>query len=316
MDVLSVVVGSAHLACAVVLSARPAPAVQDLLRNDGPAADGSAAQDRVAEGWRHLAAFFREGARHLPEAIAAFREAERAQRAAGGGEEFVNTLLGLSLALRLVRDPDDGRHAVVLAQEMVNIVRRHRGDAEALPYRATLEAAYRDLADVEERDAALRAAEQGIEACDRTLALARRLHEAAAVPASHATKAALLPPARNARGLVGGPRRGRDAQRLFAAALEGWPERDVEGGAAVLCDFAEALADARRGVPRGAVRARRGGGVAPTRNRYLLARARRAEAHAALAADRPDALDLITAAATEFRALGCEWDARQVEALV
>ena len=164
---------------------------------NGPAADGSAAQDRVAEGWRHLTAFFREGARHLPEAIAAFREAERAQRAAGGGEELVNTLLGLSLALRLVRDPDDGRHAVVLAQEMVNIVRRHRGDAEALSYRATLEAAYRDLADVEVRDAALRAVEEGIEACDRTLALARRLHEPAAVPASQATKAALLPGAQS-----------------------------------------------------------------------------------------------------------------------
>ncbi len=283
---------------------------------NGPAADGSAAQDRVAEGWRHLTAFFREGARHLPEAIAAFREAERAQRAAGGGEELVNTLLGLSLALRLERDPDDGRHAVVLAQEMVNIVRRHRGDAEALSYRATLEAAYRDLADVEERDAALRAVEEGIEACDRTLALARRLHEPAAVPASQATKAALLPRRAKLGDSSGGPRRGRDALRLFAAALEGWPARDVEGRAAVLCDFAEVLADAGEAsraerFARDAVEALR-----PTTNRYLLARARRAEAHAALAADRPDALDLITAAATEFRALGCEWDARQVEALV
>jgi hypothetical protein len=53
-----------------------------------------------------------------------------------------------------------------------------------------------------------------------------------------------------------------------------------------------------------------------TSNRYLSARALRAEARAALAADSPDALDLIAAAAAEYRALGCEWDARQVEALV
>jgi len=283
---------------------------------DGPAVDGAAARDRVADGWRHLAAFFRHDARELPDAIAAFREAERAQRAAGGGEELVNTLLGLSLALRLARDPDEGRHAVVLAQEMVNIVRRHRGDAEALPYRAALEAAYRDLADVEQGEAADRAAEEGIEACDRTLALARRLREPAAVPASQATKAALLHRLTALGDSSAAPRRPRDALRLFAAALDAWPARDVEGRAAVLCDAAEALADAGEAsraerFARDAVEALR-----PTTNRYLLARARRAEARAALAVDRRDALDLVTAAAAEFRALGCEWDARQVEALV
>ncbi|HYM70393.1 MAG TPA: hypothetical protein VEZ44_12410 [bacterium] len=277
--------------------------------------DDRAAQGRLAVGWRHLAAFFQEGARHLPEAVAAFREAERLQRRAGGGDALVNTLLGLSLALRLLRDPEEGRRAIVLAQELVNIVRRARGDQDALAYRGALEAAYRDLADVERDDAAIGAAEQGIEACDRTLHLARRLGVDAPVPAARATKAALLVRLAALRGQVDARRR-RDAERLFAAALAAWPERDIEGGAVVKCDFAEALAaggDAGRAelFAGEAADALRGAG-----NRYLQARAARAEARAALAAGRADALDRVVAAAAAFRALACEWDAGQVEAFV
>jgi len=281
---------------------------------DGVEAD-RAAQDRLAAGWRHLAAFFQEGVRHLPEAVAAFRAAEHLQRRAGGGDALVNTLLGLSLALRLLRDPEEGRRAVVLAQELVNIVRRGRGEQDALAYRGALEAACRDLADVERDGAAIGAVEQGIDACDRTLRLARRLRVDAPLPAARATKAALL-----VRLIVlrrqADARRWRDAERLFAAALAAWPERDIEGGAVVRCDFAEALAaggDAGRAelLAGEAAAALRGTG-----NRYLQARAARAEARAALAAGRPDALDRVVTAAAAFRALGCEWDARQVEALV
>ena len=279
----------------------------------GPSGEAAA---QVTEGWRHLAMFFREGARHLPPAVAAFRDAERAQRAAGGGEDLVNTLLGLSLALRLTRDPDEGRRAVVLAQELGNIMRRSRGDAGALPYRSSLEAAYRDLADVEQNGAAAAAAEEGIAACDRTLALARRLRLPGAVPASRATKAALV----HRRGALGRPaeaaRGRRDALRLFAAALDAWPARDVEGRAAVLCDYSEAVAEGRDPPRAERLAADAADALGATPNRYLSARALRAQARAALAADRADALDLLAAAAAEFRALGCEWDARQVEGLV
>jgi len=284
---------------------------------DGPADDRAVARQRAAEGWGHLTALFRDGVPRLSEAVQAFREAERLRRLAGAGEDFVPTLLGLSLALRLLRDPDEARRAVVLAQELVNVVRRDRGDAEALPYRSALEAAYRDLAEVERGDAAIRAAEEGIDACDRTIALARRLHVPDVIPASQAAKAALLtrlaavvrPPAA-ARTLH------RDAERLYRAALGVWPARDVEGRAVAELEYAEALAeggDAARAerLAQDAVELLRG-----VPNRYLRARAARAEARAALATGRPDALDLLQAAAAAFRALGCEWDARQVEALL
>jgi len=281
---------------------------------DGVDAD-RAAQDRLAVGWRQLAAFFREGACHLPEAVGAFREAERLQRRAGGGDALVNTLLGLSLALRLLRDPEEGRRAVVLAQELVNIVRRGRGDPDALAYRGPLEAAYRDLADVEQGDAAVGAAEQGIEACDRTLSLARRLRIDAPVPAARATKATLLVRLTALRG-QGDARRRRDVERLFTAALAAWPERDVEGAAVVRCDFAEALATGGEAGRAELFAGEAADALRGTGNRYLQARAARAEARAALAAGRADALDRVVAAAAAFRALGCEWEARQVEAFV
>jgi hypothetical protein len=174
------------------------------------------ARTRAADGWRALRAFVTEGVRHLPAAVAAFEEAERLLRRSGappgganravdpggGGSEDVSprpvqieaegVLIGLSLALRLRRRPEDVRRAVVLAQELLNIVRRRSGEAAAVPLRAYLEDAYRDLADVTEGDAAVRAAEEGIEACDRTLALARRFHADDAVAHARATKALLL----------------------------------------------------------------------------------------------------------------------------
>jgi len=286
---------------------------------DGPADDRAVARQRAAEGWGHLTALFRDGVPQLSEAVRAFREAERLQRLAGAGEEFVTTLLGLSLALRLRRDPDEARRAVVLAQELVNVVRRDRGDAEALPYRSALEAACRDLAEVERGEAAIRAAEEGIDACDRTIALARRLHAPDVIPASQAAKATLLTRLVALRSLrspeAAGPLR-RSAERLYRAALEAWPARDIEGRAVAEIEYAEALAeggDAARAarLARDAVELLRG-----VPNRYLQARAARAEARAALAAGQPDALDLLQAAAGAFRALGCEWDARQVEALL
>src|SRR5579875_1919413 len=253
--------------------------------------DPRPAEERLAAGWRHLAAFFHEGRTHLAPAVAAFREAERLQRGAGGGEPLVNTLLGLSLALRLRRDADEARQAVVLAQELVNIVRRHRSAEDTLSYRRELDGAYRDLADVER-------GEEG------------------AAAAAQATKAALLVRLDELRPGQGSPRRRGDALRLFATALDAWPERDVQGRAAAACDFAEALAAGREAER--AVRIARDAALVlhDTGNRYLEARAARAEAHAALAAGRPDAVDLVVAAAASFRALECEWEARQVEALV
>ncbi len=278
--------------------------------------DPRPAEERLAAGWRHLAAFFHEGRTHLAPAVAAFREAERLQRGAGGGEPLVNTLLGLSLALRLRRDADEARQAVVLAQELVNIVRRHRSAEDTLSYRRELDGAYRDLADVERGEEAAAAAEAGIEACDRTLTLARRLRATGAAPPAQATKAALLVRLDELRPGQGSPRRRGDALRLFATALDAWPERDVQGRAAAACDFAEALAAGREAER--AVRIARDAALVlhDTGNRYLEARAARAEAHAALAAGRPDAVDLVVAAAASFRALECEWEARQVEALV
>ncbi len=277
----------------------------------------AAARERAAEGWRHLTAFFREGARRLPDALAALEDAERIQRRAGAADDLEATLAGLSLALRLRRTPEDARRAVVLAQELVNLARRRHGEASALAYRASLEAAYRDLAGVETGDAAVRAADRGIEACDRTLRLARTLRIPRAVPAAQATKAALLLRRAAFRPPEEGARARREAERLYTAALDAWPAEDLEGGAVVRLEMAEAgaaspasLARAQRLVDEAAEVLGRTG------NRYLQARAAGVRARLALAAGRADALDEIEAAAAAFRALGCEREAREVEDLV
>ena len=284
------------------------------------------ARTRAADGWRALRAFFAGGARHLPDAVAAFEEAERLLRRTGTHDEASasdvdGVLIGLSIALRLRRRPDDARRAVVLAQELLNIVRRRSGDAAAVPLRAYLEDAYRDLADVTDDGEAIRAAQEGIEACDRTLALARRFHVDDAAAHARATKALLLrrlaavqPPAQggaDARALL------READRLAAAALKAWPTGDAEGLAAFQADAAAALVDGEHPRPSAVERAdallRRAERAVPAENRYLGARLARARARVALAADRPEALDAVAAAAAAFRDLGLEREAEEVE---
>jgi hypothetical protein len=277
----------------------------------------AAAQARVAEGWRHLTAFFREGARHLPDAVAALEGAEQIQRRAGSADDLEATLIGLSLALRLRRTPEDGRRAVVLAQELVNLARRRHGEAGALAYRAFLEAAYRDLAAVETGEAAVRAVDQGIEACDRTLRLARTLRVPRVIPASRATKAALL----LRRASVGprdeGARARREAERLYKAALDAWPAEDLEGGAVVRLEVAEMWAASPSSLARAErLLAEAADVLGRTENRYLQARAAGVRARLSLAAGRADALDLVEGAAAAFRALGLEREAREVEGLV
>ena len=226
-------------------------------------------------------------------------------------------LIGLSIALRMRRGADDARRAVVLGQELLNIVRRRSGEAAAVPLRAYLEDAYRDLAEVTEGENARRAAEEGIEACDRTLALARRFHVDDAVPHARGVKALLLRrlaavrPEADARSLS------READRLTAAALSAWPAHDAEGLAAFQAEAAMALAAA--GPPRPAVldRAddllRRAARAVPAENRDLGARVARARARVALAARRADALDAVTEAAAALRDLGRTREADEVE---
>ncbi len=277
----------------------------------------AAAQERVAQGWRSLAAFFREGAHHLSDAVAALEDAEQIQRRAGSTGDLEATLMGLSLALRLRRTPEDGRRAVVLAQELVNVARRRHGDAAALAYRASLESAYRDLAEMETGDAAIRAADQGIEACDRTLRLARRLHVPRVIPASQATKAALVlrrasfrPPGERARAR-------RDAERLYTAALDAWPAEDHEGRAVVRLEMAEMYAATPASLGRAERLLREAiDALGRTDNRYLQARAAGVRARLAFAAGHEDALDDVEHAAAAFRALGLEREAREVEGLV
>lgn len=286
---------------------------------------------RAADGWRALRAFFTEGARHLPEAIAAFEEAERLLRrpeAAAGrpvagpqgieaGGDAGGVLIGLSIALRLRRRPEDVRRGVVLAQELLNIVRRRSGEAAAVALRAYLEDAYRDLAEVTEDGEAARAAQDGIEACDRTLALARRFHTDDAVAHARATKALLLRRLAAAQPDGDAPALLREADRLTAAALAGWPARDAEGLAAFRADVAESLVEGARPRPSAADRAerllRQAERAVSGENRYLAARVARARARVALAADRPDALDAVTAAAAAFRDLGLTREAEEVE---
>ncbi len=279
--------------------------------------NGATARDRAVEGWRHLRAFFHDGCGHLRPAIEALRQAEQIQRRTGASDDLEATLIGLSLALRLVREPEAGRRAVVLAQELANAARRRHGDAAGLPFRSHLEAAYRDLADVEAGEAAARTAELGVEACDRTLRLARRLRVPQVVPASQAVKAGLLLRLARARPGADSARLRREAEKLYASAIEAWPARDLEGRAVVQLEAAEGLA----AYPDGTGRAERllreaEDALAAAGNRYLAARAARARARLALAAGRSDALDEVERAAAAFRALGCDREAREVEALL
>lgn len=226
------------------------------------------------------------------------------------------TLLGLSLALRLSRDPAETERAVTLAQEVVNISRRQYEDAAALSYRTYLEAAYKDLADAEIGEARERAAEAGVEACDRTMRLAGRLRVPHVIPLSRATKAGLLLRLTETRAAHAG-RLSRQAERLYTAALDAWPSRDPEGRAAVHIEIAERLlphAGSRLEADRLLRDATRT--LEQTGNRYLLACAARAQARVALASRRADALDLLEAAVAAFRALGCAREAQEVEELL
>ena len=297
------------------------------------------ARTRAADGWRALRAVFTEGARHLPEAIAAFEEAERLLRrtgpAAGGpGEEadaadVEGVLIGLSLALRLRRRAEDARRAVVLAQELHNVVRRRSGDAAAVALRAYLEDAYRDLADVTDGTEAVRAAKDGIAACDRTLTLARRFHVEDGAAHARATKALLLrrlaalrlePVAGGSASAVAAAEAralSREADRLAAAALAGWPPRDAEGLAAFRADVALTLvAGAHPGssaVDRAEDLIRQAERAAPRENRYLAARIAKARARVTLAAGRAEALDDVAAASAALRDLGFAREAEEVE---
>ncbi|HLW47591.1 MAG TPA: hypothetical protein VKW09_07470 [bacterium] len=283
----------------------------------------AAAGARAAEGWAVLRAFFTEGSRHLAPAVAAFEGAEQllrrsgAGRAGGGAEDVDAVLIGLSIALRLRRGEGDLRRAVVLAQQLVNVARRRSGEAAALPLRAYLEDAYRDFADHAQGDEAARAAEDGIEACDRTLALARRFRTDDGVAHARATKALLLRRLAVLRPGSDAPARLREADRLAAAALASWPARDPAGLAAFQADLAAALVAGERPRPSAVDRAeallRHAERVAPAGDRYLAAKWAAARARVALAAGRPEALDAVTAASGAFRALGLDREAEEVE---
>ena len=295
------------------------------------------ARTRAAAGWRALRAVFTEGAGHLPAAIAAFEEAERLLRRTGPaagdpGEEtdaadVEAVLIGLSLGLRLRRRAEDARRALVLAQELLNVVRRRSGEAAAAALRAYLEDAYRDLADLTDGAEAVRAAEDGIAVCDRTLALTRRFHAADGAAHARATKALLL---RRLAALRAEPGAGggaaaaaearaalREADRLTAAALAGWPPRDAEGLAAFRADVAAALVAGAHprspAVDRAEELIRQAQRAVPPQNRYLAARIAKARARVALAAGRAEALDDVAAAAARLRELGFEREAEEVE---
>jgi hypothetical protein len=281
-----------------------------------------AAAARAAEGWAALRAFFAEGDRHLAPAVAAFEEAEQILRRPGsapGGDsaDFDAVLIGLSIALRLRRSEGDLGRAVVLVQQLLNVVRRRSGEAAAAPLRFYLEDAYRDLAEHARGDDAVRAVEEGVAASDRTLALARRFHVDAAVPHARAAKALLL---RRRAALRPGPDAPgwlREADRLAASALEAWPARDAAGRASFEADLAVSLVDGPPPRPSAVGRAetllRQAGRTAPPEDRYLAARLARARARVALAADQVDALDLVAAAVDAFRGLGLERAAQEVE---
>jgi hypothetical protein len=293
--------------------------------------DTDAVRTRAADGWRALRAFFAGAPGGLPEAVSAFEDAERLlRRVAGGGAagDAEGILIGLSLALRLRRRPEDARRAVVLAQELLNTVRRTSGDEATLGLRAYLEDAYRDLARTLDGDAAAHAAEEGIEACDRTLALARRYHTEGPAAHARAVKSLLLrtvaAAAAHPSAAGGGrERRGdvrallRESDRLAAAALAAWPATDAAGLAAFQADLADAIV---QGAPprvavldRAGTLVRRAGAAVPPDNRYLAALVARARARVALAGNRPDALDALAAAAAAFRELGLDREAREVE---
>jgi hypothetical protein len=284
----------------------------------------AAAGARAAEGWAALRAFFAEGAPHLARAVAAFEDAEQLVRRSPGGvraaaeaEDLDAVLIGLSIALRLRRGEGDLRRAVVLAQQLLNVVRRRSGEAAAVPLRAYLEDAYRDLAQYSGGDAAVSAAEEGVGACDRTLALARRFHAVGAVAHARATKALLLRRLTALRPEADAPARLREADRLITAAFDAWPSRDAAGLAAFQADVAAALVDGAApraaAVGRAETLLRRAERIAPPDDRYLAARLARARARVALAADRPDALDAVAGAAAAFRDLGLGREAEEVE---
>jgi hypothetical protein len=294
---------------------------------------------RAAEGWAALRAFVAEGAEHLAPAIAAFEDAEQLLRRSGGrspagdfgrpgpddaarqgsdAETLEAILIGLSIVLRLRRGDGDLRRAVVLAQQLLNVVRRRSGEAAALPLRAYLEDAYRDLAEHARDDEAARAAEDAIEACDRTLALARRFRTDDGVAHARATKSLLLRRLAVLRPGSDAAARVREADRLASAALAAWPARDAAGLAAFEADLAAALVEGNRTRPSAIDRAetllRQAGHAAPPADRHLAARLARARARVALAAERPDALEAVESAVAAFRGLGLEREAEEVEA--
>jgi hypothetical protein len=293
---------------------------------------------RAAEGWAALRAFVAEGAQYLTPAIAAFEDAEQLLRRSGGrsladaprrdpdgaaghgsdAETLEAVLIGLSIVLRLRRGDGDLRRAVVLAQQLLNVARRRSGEAAALPLRAYLEDAYRDLADHARDDEAARAAVEGVEACDRTLALARRFRTDDGVAHARATKALLLRRLATVRPGSDAAARLREADRLASAAVAAWPARDAAGLAAFEADLAAALVEGDRTRPSAIDRAeillRRAARAAPPTDRHLAARLARARARVALAAERPDALEAVESAAAAFRGLGLEREAAEVEA--
>lgn len=292
---------------------------------------------RAAEGWAALRAFAAEGAQHLAPAIAAFEDAEHLLRRSGGrspaeaprpgpdgvarpGSDAQNleaVLIGLSIVLRLRRGDGDLRRAVVLAQQLLNVARRQSGEAAALPLRAYLEDAYRDLADHARDGEAARAAEEGVDACDRTLALARRFHTDDGVAHARAAKALLLRRLAALRPGSEAAARLREADRLASAALAAWPARDAVGLAAFEADLAAALVEGERtrapAIDRAESLLRQAARAAPPADRHLAARLARARARVALAAERPDALEAVESAAAAFRGLGLEREAEEVE---
>jgi hypothetical protein len=255
--------------------------------------------DPLVEGWAALRAFFAEGVDALARALAAFRRAEAAVRAAHDPARLEAWLLGLATALRYTRQPEAMEAGLTRARELVNVTARTQSEDAAVPHRTLVEALCADLADVVPQDAA-RYLDQGLAYSERTLRLARAARRDVWIAVAEASRAELL------------RRRAKDRrERLRAVTLHKdarrrWPAEDRAGRAQAAVGYAEALV--------GAGDAARAEVLAGLGDRYHEAAARLALARALYALDRPDAFDEQAAAVELYRRLGCRWEQRRAEA--
>jgi hypothetical protein len=263
--------------------------------------------DPLVEGWAALRAFFAEGVDALARALAAFRRAEAAVRAAHDPARLEAWLLGLATALRYTRQPEAMEAGLTRARELVNVTARTQSEDAAVPHRTLVEALCADLADVVPQDAA-RYLDQGLAYSARTLRLARAARRDVWIAVAEASRAELL------------RRRAKDRrERLRAVTLHKdarrrWPAEDRAGRAQAAVGYAEALVGAGDAARAEVVAGEAVAVLAGLGDRYHEAAARLALARALYALDRPDAFDEQAAAVELYRRLGCRWEQRRAEA--